>query len=349
MFLRGYSFLSKKEIHEGPRRTTKGHQGVGGGSRGVWHGSGRGERIEGKKSYPEGIAQGRSAPRERGSRLVVPPAQSLAQPRSSPPLGLTGNDALALLRPGRCGYRRRGGCLQSRADAQRPPKRCGRDARAPRGGTPSSFPTHGRPLWIFLQPLCGPLRVPSWIALSPYSPFVDIFFPLPEHKILYISSMNYPWRRPIEPPPTLSGPSSFFVSLRGYVLAFSWISSLHSATLGGPLWILLQPLSGPSSFFVALRGYLFFVSSRFFMDPFVSFVDPLRGYVFAFSWSSFFIPSCPFVDNSFLAVRVSSSRYFPDSRTLFCILSRLVLAISRVGSRESARSRLWSASSDRSR
>ena len=31
------------------------------------------------------------------------------------------NGALALLRPGRCGSRRRGGCLQSRADAQRPP------------------------------------------------------------------------------------------------------------------------------------------------------------------------------------------------------------------------------------
>ena len=45
------------------------------------------------------------------------------------------NGATALLRPGRCGYRRRGGCLQSRADAQRPPygSGCGRDARAPRG------------------------------------------------------------------------------------------------------------------------------------------------------------------------------------------------------------------------
>ena len=31
------------------------------------------------------------------------------------------NGALALLRPGRCGYCRRSGCLQSRAEAQRPP------------------------------------------------------------------------------------------------------------------------------------------------------------------------------------------------------------------------------------
>ena len=41
----------------------------------------------------------------------VPPAPSLAQPRPSPPLGSTGNGAMALLRPGRCGSRRQGGCL----------------------------------------------------------------------------------------------------------------------------------------------------------------------------------------------------------------------------------------------
>ena len=66
----------------------------------------------------------------------VPPAPSLAQPRPSPPLGSTGNGAMALLRPGRCGSRRQGGCLQSRAEAQRPAKgtACGRDARAPGQG-----------------------------------------------------------------------------------------------------------------------------------------------------------------------------------------------------------------------
>ena len=61
----------------------------------------------------------------------VPPAQSLAQPRPSPPLGSTGNGAMALLRPGRCGSRRQGGCLQHRTEAQRRPK--GQDA----GGTPA--------------------------------------------------------------------------------------------------------------------------------------------------------------------------------------------------------------------
>ena len=40
----------------------------------------------------------------------VPPAQSLAQPRLSPPLGSTGNGAMALLRPGRCCSRRQAAC-----------------------------------------------------------------------------------------------------------------------------------------------------------------------------------------------------------------------------------------------
>ena len=59
------------------------------------------------------------------------PHQSLAQPRPSPPLGSTGNGAMALLRPGRCCSRRQGGCLQHRTEAQRRPK--GQDA----GGTPA--------------------------------------------------------------------------------------------------------------------------------------------------------------------------------------------------------------------
>ena len=44
---------------------------------------------------------------------------------------------MALLRPGRCGYCRRSGCLQSRAEAQRPPK--GQHA----GGTPALPGTAG--------------------------------------------------------------------------------------------------------------------------------------------------------------------------------------------------------------
>ncbi len=61
----------------------------------------------------------------------VPPAPSLAQPRPSPPLGSTGNGAMALLRPGRCGSRRQGGCLRHCTEAQRQPK--GQHA----GGTPA--------------------------------------------------------------------------------------------------------------------------------------------------------------------------------------------------------------------
>ena len=60
-----------------------------------------------------------------------PPAQSLSQLRPSPPLGSTGNGAMALLRPGRCCSRRQGGCLQHLTEAQRRPK--GQDA----GGTPT--------------------------------------------------------------------------------------------------------------------------------------------------------------------------------------------------------------------
>ena len=61
----------------------------------------------------------------------VPPAPSLAQARPSPLLASTGNGAMALLRPGRWGSRRQGGCLQHRTEAQRRPK--GQDA----GGTPA--------------------------------------------------------------------------------------------------------------------------------------------------------------------------------------------------------------------
>ncbi len=84
------------------------------------------------ESFPGARA---SRPHNDGMRLPgsagVPPAPSLAQPRPSPPLGSTGNGAMALLRPGRWGSRRQGGCLQHRTEAQRRPK--GQDA----GGTPA--------------------------------------------------------------------------------------------------------------------------------------------------------------------------------------------------------------------
>ena len=61
----------------------------------------------------------------------VPPAQILPQLRPSPPPESTGSGALPLLRPGPCGSRRQGGCLQHRTEAQRRPK--GQHA----GGTPA--------------------------------------------------------------------------------------------------------------------------------------------------------------------------------------------------------------------
>ena len=61
----------------------------------------------------------------------VPPAQSLPQPRRSPPPESTGSGALPLLRPGPCGSRRQGGRLQHRRETERQPK--GQHA----GGTPA--------------------------------------------------------------------------------------------------------------------------------------------------------------------------------------------------------------------
>ena len=64
---------------------------------------------------------------ERGHPArTKPPAAS-----PSPPLGSIGNDAMAHLRPGRCGSRRQSGCLLHRTEAQ--PRPMGQDA----GGTPA--------------------------------------------------------------------------------------------------------------------------------------------------------------------------------------------------------------------
>ena len=82
-------------------------------------------------------------------------------------------------------------------------------------------------------------------------------------------------------------------------------------------------------------------------SPFPTLADPSR--VFSNALVALRRPSCPFVEYSFLSVRASSSYYSSNCRTLLRILSRLVLAISRVGSRERARSRLRTASSVRPR
>ena len=91
--------------------------------------------------------------------------------------------------------------------------------------------------------------------------FVDFFFPLVSFFVALhgpLSSLFQPLGVPSRTPfPTfgrplssllqlLSGPSPFFVALRGYLFAFSWKSFLPLATFGGSLLSFLQPLSGPS-------------------------------------------------------------------------------------------------------
>ena len=91
----------------------------------------------------------------------------------------------------------------------------------------------GRSSWPFVDKFL-PIR-PSWITAPPFPTLGGS-----------LSSLLQP----------LSGPSPFFVALRGYLFAFSRKSFPPFPTLGGSLSSLLQHLSGPSSFFVALRGYL---------------------------------------------------------------------------------------------
>ena len=86
----------------------------------------------------------------------------------------------------------------------------------------SPFPTFGGSLLSFLQPLRGPSRIPFESFPTPWNPFADSSFAL------------------------LTDPLSPLVEI------FS-----PFPTFGGSLLSFLQPLSGPSSSFVALRGYLF--------------------------------------------------------------------------------------------
>ena len=94
------------------------------------------------------------------------------------------------------------------------------------------FPTFGGSLSSLLQPLSGPS--PFFVALRgnlfAFSPFVDIFFPLPN-----------PWRTPIDPPT----PSWPFAVLRGP----SWISFCLFVEILSPLpdpWrIPLEPSPTP--------------------------------------------------------------------------------------------------------
>ena len=101
-----------------------------------------------------------------------------------------------------------------------------------------------------------------------FSLFLEIFSPFPTFGGALLSLLQ-----------PLSGPSPFFVALRGYLFAFSWKSFLPLATFGGALLSLLQPLRRSSW-------------------PFVEMFLPFRP-----SWITLLPPSRisadPFVDNSF--------------------------------------------------
>ncbi len=132
---------------------------------------------------------------ERGRPARTKPGTAL----TISPTWINRNGVTALLRPGRCCSRRQSGCLQHRTEAQRRPK--GQDA----GGTPA-LPGKAAPAVP-----CGSFQEkrPMVHEDEPRmdTKFVEIFPPFP--------------------------------------------------TFGGSLLSLLQPLSGPSSSFVALRGFLF--------------------------------------------------------------------------------------------
>ena len=67
----------------------------------------------------------------------------------------------------------------------------------------------------------------------------------------------------------LSGPSPFFVALRGFLFAFSWKPFLPLATFGGSFLSLLQPLRVPSWSFVSRTPL------ESFPTPWSPFADPL--------------------------------------------------------------------------
>ena len=72
----------KKIIHEGARRTTKGHEGVGGDSRGIRRGSGKGPRRtrkkkEKKKTYPRSLLQNSDL---QGPPKGIPPGARASRP-----------------------------------------------------------------------------------------------------------------------------------------------------------------------------------------------------------------------------------------------------------------------------
>ena len=120
-----------------------------------------------------------------------------------------------------------------------------------------------------------------------------------------------PWRtlaRPLlSPLQRLSGPSPFFVALRGYLFAFSrpsWTRPFPRGDLGGSLSSLLQPLSGPSW----RPSWTPFVALSFLGEPLLSPLQRLSGpspFLVALRGNMFFLLA-PFVDLRFLGGPLSS-------------------------------------------
>ena len=122
----------------------------------------------------------------------------------------------------------------------------------------------------------------------------------------------------LSPLQRLSGPSPFFVALRGYLFSFgalSLVEIVSLANLGRPLSSPRQPLSGPLPSFVALRGNLFAFSRpswtpwwRTLGGPLSSPLQRLSGPLpsFVALRGNLFFSFGPFVDLRFLGEPLSS-------------------------------------------
>ena len=118
--------------------------------------------------------------------------------------------------------------------------------------------------FLSFVPLGGPPSCPSWIALG---------FPLrgsPSRPLAPPSGSS------ADPLVSLRRSSWPFVD-KFLPFRPSWISSSPYPTLGGSLSILRRPLSGPSSFFVALRGYVFLPFRGFPLSTRRPLADPYRS------------------------------------------------------------------------
>ena len=116
------------------------------------------------------------------------------------------------------------------------------------------------------RPLADPSRASSnpFVALRRSSwSFVEIFLPFPGNPFS-------PWRPLVDPSRVSSNP---FVALRRSSWSFVEIFLPFPGNPFSPWRPLADPSRASSNPFVALRGQIFALCSRFFVDPFVPFVD----------------------------------------------------------------------------